>query len=291
MFDKLISQKWIRWTAGLLGAILILLVIAFYQAPQVNPLLEVIFFDVGQGDAILIKTPNHQKILIDGGPGNAVLNKLGRHLPFFEKEIDLVILTHPHADHLEGLIEVLKRYKVLKILSTGVVHTTPEYLAWLEAIKKQNVPMEIAKAGQSIDFGGSVRMEILHPFADLSGEKVENFNNSSIVSKLVFGNIAFLFTGDVETEVEQQMIEKQINLKANVLKVAHHGSSDATSQEFLDQIKPQIAVIQVGRSNKFGHPSLGVIKRLKKMDVQIIRTDQDGDVKIMSDGQKAEVGR
>lgn len=266
--------------------VLILLGIAFFQSFQESNTLEVDFFDVGQGDAILIKTPDHQKILIDGGPDDAVIYKLGRSLPFYDKEIDLIILTHPHADHLAGLIEVLKRYKVKKILSNGVAHTTPEYIEWLEEIKKQGMPMEIAQAGQIINFDENVKLEIMYPSEDLAGKEVENLNNTSIVSKLTFGKTSFLFTGDAEVEVEEKLISAGVDLIADILKVAHHGSKNATSQEFLDKVKPQIAIVMVGLKNKFGHPSQRVINRLEKMGTQILRTDKDGDIKILSNGEK-----
>jgi competence protein ComEC len=282
------SKKFTLQIAGVFAVVLILFGVSFFQSLQDNK-LEVNFFDVGQGDAILIKTPDHQKILIDGGPDNTIINKLGENLPFYDKEIDLMILTHPHADHVTGLVEVLKRYKVKKILATGVLCTTSEYIAWLEEIKKQKIPMEIAQAGQIISFGENLKLEILYPLEDLSGKQFENLNNSSVVGKLTFGETSFLFTGDAETEVEKKLISSNFDFKVDVLKVAHHGSKNATSQEFLDKVQPKFAVISVGAKNKFGHPSQGTINRLKKMNAQVFRTDKDGDVRISSNGEKIEV--
>jgi len=285
------NKKLVTRLAGLFSAIIILVGVSFYQSFEESKALEVDFFDVGQGDAILIKTPDHQRILIDGGPSSAVVNKLGENLPFFEKEIDLIILTHPHADHLDGLIEVLKRYEVKKILSTGVTHTTPDYLAWLEEIKNKNVPMEIARAGETLDFGGGVKMEFFYPSEDLAGKSVENLNDTSIVAKLIFGQTSFLFTGDAEMEVENELIGGGADLKADVLKVAHHGSKNATSQDFLEKVQPKFAVISVGVDNQFGHPNAMTVKRLENVGVEIFRTDKDGDVKIKSDGVEITVGR
>jgi len=281
---KFLSKKIVLRIVGLAAAVLVLFGIAFFESSEESKALEVDFLDVGQGDAILIKTPDHQRILIDGGPSNAVLNKLGENLPFFEKEIDLVILTHPHADHLDGLIEVLKRYEVKKILSTGVIHTTPDYLAWLEEIKNQNVPMEITRAGETLDFGGGIKIEIFYPTEDLVGKQVENLNDTSIVAKLIFGQTSFLFTGDAETEMEEKLINGGVDLKADVLKVAHHGSKNATSQNFLEKIQPKFAIISVGADNQFGHPNAMTVKRLENIGAEIFRTDEDGDIKIKSDG-------
>ncbi|MFA5413658.1 MAG: ComEC/Rec2 family competence protein [Patescibacteria group bacterium] len=280
------NKKLVMRLAGLFSAVIILAGVSFYQSFEESKALEVDFLDVGQGDAILIKTPDHQRILIDGGPSNAVLNKLGENFPFFDKEIDLVILTHPHADHLDGLIEVLKRYEVKKILSTGVIHTTPDYLAWLEEIKNQNVPMEIARAGETLDFGGGIKMEIFYPTEDLAGKQVENLNDTSIVAKLIFGQTSFLFTGDAEMEMEEKLINGGADLKADVLKVAHHGSKNATSQNFLEKVQPKFAVISVGADNQFGHPNAMTVKRLENIGAEIFRTDEDGDVKIISDGEE-----
>lgn len=274
---------------GLFSALIILAGLSFFQFSNESKALEVDFFDVGQGDSALIKTPDHQKILIDGGPTNAVVEKLGENMPFYDKEIDLMILTHPHADHLVGLIEVLKRYKVKKILATGAINSTPDYLAWLDEIKKENVPMEIAKAGQTFDFGEKLKMEIFSPTEDFVGKQPDNLNNTSIVAKLIFGDTSFLFTGDAEKEVEDKLIANSVDLKADVLKVGHHGSKNASGQEFLGAVKPKFAVISVGAKNTFGHPNPLTLEHLKKIGAEIFRTDQDGDVKIISDGLRLEI--
>ncbi len=284
--SKFKTSKFFLRVGSLFAVVLFLFGIAFFYSWGEASNLEVNFFNVGQGDAILIKTPKQQKILIDGGPDNKIIYKLGRNLPFFEREIDLVILTHPHADHLTGLVEVLKRYKVKKILTTGVIHTTPEYLEWLREISKQNMPIEIAQAGQVINFDENLKLEILYPLENLAERRVENLNNTSIVSKLIFGRTSFLFVGDAESEVEEKLISEGVDLKVDVLKVAHHGSKDATSYKFLDKVQPKITVIMVGAKNKFGHPSQTVVNRLEKMGVKILRTDKNGDIKILSNGEK-----
>jgi competence protein ComEC len=282
------NKKFIARLAGFFSVAVILVGVSLFQSSGESKGLEVNFFDVGQGDSILIKTPDHQRILVDGGPDNKVITKLGENLPFYVKDIDLMILTHPHADHLTGLIEVLKRYKVKKVLSTGVLHTTDEYINWLEEIKKQNIPMEIAKAGETITFGDKIKIEILNPTEDLAGKEADSLNNTSVVFKIIFDKTSFLFTGDAEKEVEDKLIGSA-DLKADVLKVAHHGSKNSTSQEFLDKVKPQIAVISVGAKNTFGHPSKITLERLESIGAEILRTDKDGDVKILSDGNKLEI--
>jgi competence protein ComEC len=255
---------------------------------QTGGRLHVSFFDVGQGDAIFIRTPEDQKILIDGGPDNTVLYKLGTVLPFYDKEIDLVILTHPHADHLTGLLEVLKNYQVDQILTTGTVHTSPEYIQWLELIRENNIPCKIAQAGQVINLE-KAKMEILYPFEVLDGQKVDDLNDSSIVCRLTYGQISFLFTGDISEKIEKELIKSGYNLKSTILKVAHQGSSTSSSSQFLQQVNPQIAIILVGKDNRFGHPTGEVLQRLAGF--KVYRTDENGTVEIVSDGKRYEVTR
>ncbi len=256
--------------------------------------LEVDFLDVGQGDAILIKTPDHQRILIDGGPSTAVLNKLGENLPFFDKEIDLVILTHPEKDHLFGLLEVLKRYKIKNILWTGVVRDTAEWEEWSKLIKEENANIRIAEAGEQVILKKNsqpIFIDILYPEENLEGEISEDSNDTSIVGRLVFAKNSFLFTGDINRGAEEKLLqerEKGILLNSNVLKIAHHGSNTSSSEQFLEKVSPLIAVIPVGE-NSYGHPTEELLARLNNFGIEILRTDKDGDIKFISDGNNIKV--
>lgn len=271
----------------ILGCAAILIITpAFYLISETDKNLEVAFLDVGQWDSILIKTPYGQNILVDGGPDDAVLKKLGKEMSPLDKKIDLMILTHPHADHITGLIDVIKNYKVEKILYTGVVHTAPQFLEWLKLVKERTILLTIIDRPQTINLGEKCEMRIIYPFKGLAGESVPNLNNSSIVFKLSYGKTSFLFMGDAEKEVEEELIAGGIPLKADVLKIGHHGSSDATSEEFLNEVKPEFAIIEVGRGNDFGHPSGRVIKRLERFGAKIFRTDLDGTIELKSDGEK-----
>ena len=246
--------------------------------------LEVIFFNVGQGDAIFIETPTRHQILIDGGPFPKIVEKLAREIPFWDRSIDLIILTHPEKDHITGLLEVLKRYKVENILWTGIVRETPEYREWLSLIEKEKTNIKIAKAGQKISCKNCQwKIEIFYPFESLEGEEFEDSNNTSIVSKLIFGKSSFLFTGDIYKEVEESLIFTPFNLSSKILKIAHHGSKTSTSEKFLEKVLPEIAIISVGQ-NKYGHPNKEVLEILKNYGIKILRTDLDGDIKIISDG-------
>lgn len=246
--------------------------------------LGVTFFDVGQGDAILIETPGRNQILIDGGPDSAILEKLNESLPFWDRTIDLLVLTHPDSDHVTGLIHVLNNYKVENILWTGVVKEDAVFEKWQELIEKENTRIFIAKAGQKIIAPGT-DAEILFPFESLEGELVKDANNLSAILKLDFGEISFLFTGDVYESTERKLVEKGIDIGSDILKVGHHGSKTSTCEEFVREVLPEVAVISAGKDNNYGHPHEETLDTLAKYDITIFRTDLQGDIKIISDGK------
>ena len=253
---------------------------------------EVNFFDIGQGDAIFIVSPKRQQILIDGGPDSKILEKLGKEMPFYDRSIDLVILTHPERDHLAGLIEVLKKYKVENILWTGIKRDSAEFKEWENLIKDEKAKIFIAKTGQKIHCStwndGHCYFEILFPFENLEGKEFENSNDTSIVARLVFGKNHFLFTGDISKIAERELVIRA-NIDSDVLKVAHHGSKTSSSEEFLKAVSPKIAVISVGKGNSYGHPHQEVLEIFQKFGIKVLRTDLDGDIKIISDGVKYKI--
>ncbi|MBI2459549.1 MAG: MBL fold metallo-hydrolase [Parcubacteria group bacterium] len=258
----------------------------YWSAPK-N--LEVDFLDVGQGDAILIKAPGGQNILVDGGPDKAVIKRLAENLAWWDRQIDLMILTHAHDDHVAGLIDVLKRYRVKKILYTGAVHSAPNYLSWLKIVRDQKVPLIIIDKEQAINLGAGLKLKILYPDESFLGRTVDDLNQSSIVFKLIYGQSKFLLTGDAGEPVEKKLLAQGADLSADLLKVGHHGSQYSSGQEFLEKVRPKIAVMEVGKNNGFGHPSLRTIKRLERIGAEIFRTDKAGTVKIISDGSQLTV--
>ncbi len=281
-----------------IGAFLVLLFFSVYTLVKDNIdigkkngkiNLEVDYLNIGQGDGILIKSPYGQNILIDGGPDDSVLEELEEVLPWWDRKIDLMILSHPHSDHVTGLGYVLDSYKVEKVLYTGVSHTAPGYLEWLTRIRDKNIELLIIDKQQKIKLGNDCFLEILYPYDYLGEQDVENLNNTSIVLKLVYGNNEFLFAGDAEQEVENILVDNEVDLKADVFKVSHHGSSDSNSLNFLRAINPEFAIIQVGVDNNFGHPSGRVLDRLKKIGSKIYRNDIDGLVRVFSDGEKIRI--
>lgn len=248
--------------------------------------LEVTFFDVGQGDAIFIETPQGHQILIDGGPSSIILEKLAKEIPFWDRSIDLIILTHPDKDHMMGLIEVLKRYRVEKILWTGIIKDTPEYQEWFGSIKKENASIFIAQIGQKIIASEAV-LDVFWPSQNLKGKRIKNDDNTSVVVKLTFGRISILFPGDIYKSVEEELINKNLNLDSDILKIAHHGSKTSTSRKFLKAVTPELAIISLSRDNPYGHPHLQTLENLE--GIEVLRTDLIGDIKIISDGLSFEI--
>jgi len=238
--------------------------------------LKVIFLDVGQGDAILIEQGNNQ-ILIDGGPsGQVLMEELGKYIPFWDREIEMVIATHPDQDHIEGLVDAMKNYKVDSLIETQAQSESQLYKNYEELIQTKNIQKIIGQTGVKIKLADA-ELDILHP-QSAPAEVVKDTNIYSIVAKLVFGQNSFLFTGDLPSEEEAKLIQNKTDLSAKVLKAGHHGSKYSTSNEFLDAVKLDTAIISVGKNNRYGHPALEALERMKNHKVNIFRTDELGDI-------------
>ena len=268
------------------GLFAINILLALYILKTNRPgILEVDFFDVGQGDSIFITTVEGHQILLDGGPDSTVLDRLEEEMPPLDRSIDLVILSHPDYDHLTGLIEVLKRYEVENVLWTGIEKKSDGLAEWNRLLEKEGCNVIIARSDLNISFGLEY-IDIVYPFDSLKGEIVEDANNTSIVFKLVYGDTSFLFTGDIFKEIENDILEKGENIESDILKIAHHGSKTSTSESFLSAVNPNAAVISVGSTNTYGHPSPGTLELLEKYGINIFRTDIKGNIKLISDNNK-----
>jgi len=254
--------------------------VVFEQAS--DGILEITFFDVGQGDGIFIQTPNDKQILIDGGPDNSILEKLNQTMPFYDRTIDLVILTHPDADHITGLVEVLNYYQVEHILTSGLEKDTAVYIKWKELIEEKNISLSLAQMGQKIILQNGIALEVLWPNQNLISSYSSSANNVSVVTRLVYGDIEVLLTGDIEKKVENYLVNQDFKLESDILKLPHHGSKTSTSYNFLKAVNPKIAIISVGEDNRYKHPSKEVLERIK--DLIVYRTDKDGDIQILTDG-------
>ncbi|HEY4474515.1 MAG TPA: ComEC/Rec2 family competence protein [Candidatus Paceibacterota bacterium] len=256
-------------------------------ASQKDGLLKIYFFDVGQGDAIFVETPSGNQVLIDGGPDNKVIQELAKVMPFYDHDIDMVVATHPHADHIAGLISVLERYEVKNILQAKEYYNSPVVLTWRDVVQGEGANEIEAIAGKTIELGNDVVLKIIYPRQSLEGQTVKNPNNNSVVMMLDYKDTEILLVGDIESKVEKELLGDEID--ADILKVGHHGSKTSTTVGFLEKISPQVAFIGVGSKNKFGHPSSEVTQRLENLGIKYYRTDLDGHTEVVSDGQSFKI--
>ena len=259
--------------------ILNFLVFPFVVILSLPAYLEVSFFDVGQGDSIFIEAPGGYQVLIDGGSSySKVLDGLSKEMFLNDKEIDLIILSHPESDHMTGLLSVLENYKVDNIIWTGIERDGVKFEAWKRMIEEEGANIYYANSGDIVKMG-EASLEIINPKESIIGKEFEESNNTAVVAKLQYKDSSFLFTGDISSKIESELDD----IDVDVLKVAHHGSKYSTSEEFIKKVTPLVSVIQVGK-NSYGHPTEEVLTRLDNFGIKVLRNDTNGDIKIVSDG-------
>ena len=267
-----ISKKFVL---GTLAFLVVLVFIAVYQKTDQKP--EVVFLNVGQGDSILVILPGDIQILIDGGPSDKISAKLSGYMPFYDKDIDLVILTHPHNDHLNGLISVFKDYNVKNFIWSGANYESKLYSNFIESLKKEGSNVYLAKAGDVVSYGVQPILKILNPPEIFFGKSLKDIHDSDVVSELDLGNKKFLLMGDSNEIVESKLVSSNLVGDIDILKVGHHGSKTATTPGLLKIARPEEAVISVG-NNSYGHPTPIVLDALASIGARIFRTDKVGDV-------------
>lgn len=266
-------------------SIFLLLAIVIYQKFVFEDgKLHIVFCDVGQGDAIFIKTPGNAQLLIDGGPDNAVLDCLSAHMPFWDRHIESVFLTHPHADHLSGLIDVIERYSILYFFESSVkVETQSEGMEVLSsAIREKGVPKKMLASGDRLSFSNQLSLFTLWPEGEVA-KGVTDINDTSLVLLLSYKDFTVLLTGDAGANTNYYRRAEARD--SDILKVPHHGSRTGLNEEFLNNVKPDLAIVSVGEKNSYGHPSEDVMKLLRDKDIKTLRTDKDGEIEIVSDGK------
>ncbi|MCX6794173.1 MAG: hypothetical protein NTY06_03665 [Candidatus Gottesmanbacteria bacterium] len=258
--------------------------------------LHMFFCNVGQGDAVYIRFPDGRDMLIDGGPNDTVLQCLGRHMPFWDREINLVVNSHPQNDHIKGLISVLDRYKVDYVVRSDIASSSDVYAQFVSVIKTHHVPVRMVIRGERIAIGltslsiiwpSQSQIARMQPGTNVLGASTDaGLNDGSLVFLLRYGSFDALFPGDADSHVEGQYDEDVLaDGQVELLKVPHHGSKTGMTQAFVDWVKPALAVISVGK-NSYGHPSAEAIDMLRLANSVIHRTDQEGDIEIVSDGKE-----
>ena len=274
-------QRLSRWmtqwrTVGLLSVCAALVWLGLRSAPDGR--LHVFFLDVGQGDAIFIRTPDGGQILVDGGPSpEELLEGLGDVMPFWDRSLDLVVLTHPDADHMIGLLALSDRYRIERVLETQLAQ---DDAAWNHARGTTQSERMIAGPGMMLR-AGDVMLTVLSPAVGGDGLNPGD-NATSLVLRLDYGNTSVLLTGDAPQEVEAEMLRIGQPVDADILKVGHHGSNGSSSEAFIAAVSPAYAIIQVGADNSYGHPAPAVLDRLD--GIEVLRTDRNGRVEAISDG-------
>lgn len=244
--------------------------------------LNIHFIDIGQGDSSLIQYKNIN-ILIDSGPNDSE-EKLIRYLKKYNvKQLDYVIATHPHEDHIGNMDAILDEFDVKKFLAPYVEYESSDFDNMIRELKEKNMTIQPIDASSSKLFlESNTYLEFLHP----TNITYENTNNYSLIIKLNHFSHSFLFTGDAELEAELSLIKKDFDLKSDILKVAHHGSSSSSSLDFLNAVNPSVSIISCGINNKFKHPHLSTLQNLQSINSKIYRTDEDGSLILESDGKK-----
>lgn len=247
--------------------------------------LRVHFIDIGQGDSALIQSPNDKVILIDSGPSKSWKALKGYLDQLNIKEIDLMINTHPHSDHIGNASRILEHFKVKMVLDSGFAHPIRAYSQLLASVKEKKIPLKLGRKGRTIAIGGGANLELLAPEEPFIKNSRSDPNSNSIVFRLSYKNQAVLFTGDAEEETETRLLVDSKKLRADLLKVAHHGSKHASGRAFLDAVKPKYAVVSCSETNRYGHPAPETLLALNRVQAQAMVTAQVGSIVASTDGE------
>lgn len=276
----------------LIGTILFFLlgcILAYQNIIYNDKKLHVVVCDVGQGDAIFIRTPNGSDILVDSGPDDSVLNCLEKHMPFWDRTLEIMILTHPHADHFTGFFSVLKNYKIKSFASEKLSNKTAGFSSLMDKIKAQKIPIRFVFAGNRFILKDKIVLNIVGPTQDFiaqtspGGTIGESSEFASLENLLIYGKFSALFTGDSQAVELKDALSNGLG-SIDLLQIPHHGSRFGLNAEILGILNPKLAVISVGKNNKYGHPAPFTLDLLKSQNIKTLRTDQTGDIEIVSDG-------
>lgn len=290
----------------LIGAAFGIILLIAYLLTLPDTRLHLVFCDVGQGDAAYIRAPNGMDMLIDGGPNNQVLSCLGKHMPFWDRAIDVVMLTHPQIDHLQGLIPVIERYTVNNIVIGVTGNDLDGYRKLLQLISNKNIPVKNLYQGDAFSLG-EVRFSVLWPQKDWVVSKIQQLNNETMKQlatvdgpavlgmsttedlnsfsyylHLKYKDFDALFTGDGDAPMQDELMATTNLPDIELLKFPHHGSKTGILPVLLDTLKPELAIVSVGKKNSYGHPAAEALKLLHDRAIKTRRTDLEGDIEIVT---------
>lgn len=268
---------------------IIILSLFLYQTNDTNNYknqMSVHYINVGQGDCILIQV-NNKNLLIDSGPSSSRKNLLDYLENLSIKKLDYIIATHPHEDHIGNMDTIIRRYNIGSFYSPKVTHSSTTFENMISSLVDKNLKINILNNGVTgIDLGEKTSVSVYSPLENLYSD---NLNDYSPIIKITFLNNSFLFTGDAEISTENTVLSQNLNLKCDILKVGHHGSSTSTSHDFIAAVNPSVAIISVGENNSYGHPTPETLSRLKSLNIKTIRTDINGSIIAISDGNNINI--
>ncbi len=273
---ELLKKKFLPISLAALVLILFSALFLFFSSLARDTQLRIHFLNVSQGDAILIETPHGRKVLVDAGPDESVISQLDSLLPLSEREIDIAIATHPDLDHVGGFLSLVNTYPIKRFFHSGLTVAEPEYAALARKLSEEGIPAEVLKLGDRVDLGDGVSLLVLSP---ARVEEVNDANEASLVLILDYRGKRILLTGDAPQDVERKLVHAfGDGLRADVLKLGHHGSKTSSSELFLETVHPRYAIISAGCRNRFGHPHPEVMGRLRKIKIQDFQTCFDGTI-------------
>ncbi len=277
-------REYFRWYFLVLLLVLAGLLSWVVFSPKKEGVLTFVVLDIGQGDALYIESPNGTQVIVDGGPSNNLLKALPKVMPFYDRSVDMIVVTNPDSDHYEGFIKFLDKYKVTDILEPGTTNSYSAYGYFEKKVAEKNIKKTIARRGQEIDLGGGAYLQVLFP--DRNVEQVAS-NTGSIVMKLVYGDTSVMLQGDSISNIEQYLLELDGDyLKSDILKAGHHGSRTSSVKEYVEKVSPKWTVISSGKENSYGHPHKETIETMQSLKIPTFDTCNNGTIIFESNGKE-----
>ncbi|HEY0220865.1 MAG TPA: hypothetical protein VGC58_01445 [Candidatus Paceibacterota bacterium] len=277
-------KSYFCWYLLIFLAIVSLLILSVILHEDRHGLLRFEVLDVGQGDSLFIESPTGVQVLVDGGPNKFLMKEIGKVIPWYDRHIDMLVVTNPDKDHYEGFIPLMKKYSVDVVLEPGTANTNLVYELLEKEISNRKIPKVLARRGQIVDLGGGAYLEILFPDRDVSGL---SSNDGSIVMKLVYGETSVILQGDSTERIEHYLVGLDgNNLKSTILKAGHHGSRTSNSLEYVEKVSPEWTVISSGSQNSYGHPHKETLDTMEKLKIFTYDTCNNGRLTFESDGKE-----